>query len=99
MEVFWLDDAVTDLREIIEYVTEQNPTAAPQVATSLYEAAQRLGRFPNLGRAGRIGDTRELIVPRLPFVLAYRITPERVEVVRVIHGRRDWQTAFGEREL
>ena len=44
-----------------------------------------------------VAGTRELVVARLPFVIAYRIRPDRIEVVRVIHGRRNWRAAFRER--
>lgn len=97
MEVFWLEEAISDLEEIVEYVAERNPVAAPKVAAALHDAAARLGAHPHIGRQGRVAGTREFVVSRLPYVLAYRITPERVEVVRVIHGRRDWQSAFEER--
>jgi toxin ParE1/3/4 len=63
----------------------------------LYDSAARLGGHPRLGRRGRIGGTRELVVPRLPFIIVYRVLEQNVEVLRIIHGRRDWHTAFDER--
>lgn len=97
MEVFWLQEAIDDLEEIVAYIAERNPAAAPKVAAALYDAAVRLGAHPHIGRQGRVAGTRELVVSRLPYVLAYRIKPERVEVVRVIHGRRDWHSAIEQR--
>lgn len=97
MEVFWLQEAISDVEEIVEYIAERNSAAAPKVAAALHDASVRLGTHPHLGRQGRVAGTRELVVSRLPYVLAYRIKRERVEVVRVIHGRRDWQSAFKER--
>jgi toxin ParE1/3/4 len=97
MEVLWLEGALADLNEIVEYVAERNPAAAPKVAAALHHAAARLGTHPRVGRRGRVAGTRELVVPRLPFVIAYRTKPDRIEVVRVIHGRRNWRPAFRER--
>lgn len=96
MEVVWLEGAVADLEEIFEYIAARNPSAAPRVAETLYDSAARLAAHPRLGRRGRIDGTRELVVPRLPFIIVYRVLEQSVEVLRVIHGSRDWHTAFGE---
>jgi toxin ParE1/3/4 len=63
----------------------------------LHHAASVLGDHPRMGRKGRVPGTRELVASRLPFVIAYRIRLDRIEVLRVIHGRRNWDTAFRER--
>jgi toxin ParE1/3/4 len=97
MEVFWLAGALADVSEIMEYIAARNPAAAPKVAAGLHTAATRFGVHPRLGRRGRIAGTRELIVSRLPFVTAYRIRAHRIEILRVIHGRRDWHAALRER--
>jgi toxin ParE1/3/4 len=97
MEVLWLEGALADLSEIVDYIAERNPEAAPKVAAALHHAAARLGTHPRVGRRGRVAGTRELVVSRLPFVIAYRMKPDRIEVVRVIHGRRNWRVAFRER--
>ena len=97
MEVLWLEGALADLSGILEYIAERNPAAAPRVAAALRHAATRLGTHPRVGRRGRVAGTRELVVPRLPLIIAYRVRPDRIEVVRVIHGRRDWRAAFRER--
>jgi toxin ParE1/3/4 len=96
MEVVWLKGAVTDLDEIATYLAERNPAAAAKTAAALHDAASLLGDHPRMGRKGRVPGTRELVVSRLPFVIAYRVRRDRLEVLRVIHGRRHWQTAFFE---
>jgi toxin ParE1/3/4 len=48
-----------------------------------------------MGRAGRIATTRELVVTGTPYVVAYRVTPAGVQVLRVVHGARDWPGATG----
>lgn len=96
MEVLWLKGAVTDPDEIVTYLAERNPAAAAKTAAALHDAASLLSDHPRMGRKGRVPGTRELVVSRLPFVIAYRVRRDRVEVLRVIHGRRHWYTAFSE---
>jgi len=43
---------------------------------------------------GRVVDTRELVVPRTPFTVAYRVTEQIVEVVGVVHQARQWPESF-----
>jgi plasmid stabilization system protein ParE len=77
MEVFWLEGALADLADIVGYIAARNPIAAPKVAAALRDAAVRLGTHPRIGRKGRVEGTRELVVPRLPFVITYRVRPDR----------------------
>ncbi|WP_374725188.1 type II toxin-antitoxin system RelE/ParE family toxin [Caulobacter rhizosphaerae] len=48
------------------------------------------GDFPNIGRPGRRGGARELVVPGGPFIVAYKVRGEEIEVLRVFHGSRRW---------
>ena len=97
MDVFWLEAAIADVEEIVAYIEADNPPAARHVASGLYDAATQLVSHPRIGRRGRSRGTRELVVPSLPFIIADRIRADRVEVIRVIHGRRSWRKAFKER--
>lgn len=54
------------------------------------KATESLLAYKNLGRAGRIRGTRELIVIGTPFVIPYRIKENRIEILAVIHGSRRW---------
>ena len=51
---------------------------------------QTLRSNPHIGRpsASRAG-LRELLIPRTPFVLLYRVTPRRIEILRVLDGRAE----------
>jgi toxin ParE1/3/4 len=82
--------AALDLRRIARYIRRDNPTAARNVAKTIFEAANGLEEFPNRGRAGRIAGTRELIFAGWPFILVYEVRQESVEILRVYHGAQDW---------
>jgi addiction module RelE/StbE family toxin len=94
MAIVWLEGAVDDLNEIVDYIAARNPAASAKAAAALHDAAAHLDSHPQMGRRGRLGGTRELVVARFPFIIVYRTLRDRVEVLRVIHGRRDWHTAL-----
>jgi plasmid stabilization system protein ParE len=43
------------------------------VGDSIDAAVAGLGAFPEIGRMGRVLGTRELVIPRTPYVAIYRI--------------------------
>ncbi len=45
---------------------------------------------PLIGRPGRIPGTRELSVGRFPFMLAYCVDANEVQILSVIHTARMW---------
>jgi toxin ParE1/3/4 len=49
-----------------------------------------LGRLPRSGRPGRVEGTRELVIIRTPYIVAYRIIGDTVRILRVLHSSRQW---------
>lgn len=78
------------LIDLRAYIEQEHPRAAGRVAMSLLSAVERLAELPNLGRPGRVAGTRELVVPRTPFVIPYRLRAGRLEIIAVFHGRQQW---------
>lgn len=52
--------------------------------------ARLLIDHPGMGRPGRIEGTRELVVSRFPFVIAYRVQGDEIPILAVIHTARRW---------
>lgn len=90
MQIRWSPAAADDFSRIIEYIRRDSAQAAQRVAQSIYETASSLTHFPNVGRAGRVPGTRELLLPSLPFILVYRIAKDAVEIANVIHGAQKY---------
>jgi toxin ParE1/3/4 len=53
-----------------------NPRAAVHIDEQIVVAARRLIEFPESGRPGRVAGTRELVIPRTPYVAADLVLPE-----------------------
>ena len=91
MRVDWSTHAVADLKAISEYIEQdRNLETANRATQSIYDAIQNLALTPNSGRSGRIVDTRELPVARLPYIVIDRVLPERLLVLNIVHGAQRW---------
>jgi toxin ParE1/3/4 len=88
--VRWLDQAVEDLKTVRTYIARDNPSAAADIAQRIRDAVKSLGDYPAAGRAGRVPNTRELVVAGTPYILPYRVRAESVEILRVLHGAQQW---------
>jgi len=63
-------------------------------AARVQEALDRIGQMPEL-HALAYRDVRRARVPRSPYNIYYRVLIDRVEILAVVHGRRDpsvWQS-------
>lgn len=91
MKLRWTVPALEDLKHISHRIErDRNLAAANRVCRSIYESIQFLRRHPHSGRIGSEPGTRELVVPRLPYIVAYHVTPhEMVEILRIWHGAQD----------
>ena len=56
----------------------------------IIKAVGVLSDNPIIGRAGRIYDTRELIVSGTPFIVLYRVKLQKIEIIRIFHGAMKW---------
>lgn len=82
------------MKHQIAWIAARNAQAAVAAEMRVRVALRRLGRFPELGRVGRVAETRELSVPRTRFVIAYRVRDDVVEVAALLHAAQDWPGSF-----
>ncbi len=94
MRVHWSTPARLQLDRQAAYIAVDNPTAARQVVARVREAVKGLATHPLKGRPGQVTDTRELVVPRTPFTVAYRVRDQTVEIVAVVHQSQQWPESF-----
>ena len=90
MALRWLNAALADLRAIKAYIAEENPQAADRVIACIRSETAVLLNQPNIGRSGRITDTRELVIRQYPYIVAYREQSGEVEILAVVHTSRRW---------
>ena len=90
MKIRWLSDAVDDLIEISDYIANDNPNAARDIAVRIKNSVDSLKEYQCIGRPGRVEGTRELVVSGLPYIIPYRVKNNVVEILRVLHGAMQW---------
>jgi toxin ParE1/3/4 len=87
MRVDWSAPALSDLKAISEYIEQDRSLeTANRVSEAIFDAVQSLGTMPYRGRPGHLEGTRELVVPRLPYIVIYRVIEDRVAIARIVHG-------------
>jgi toxin ParE1/3/4 len=90
VKLVWAATAKRSRASQIAHVAERNPQAALDMANAIRVATDRLVNFPRIGRPGRVPGTRELVVPRTPFIVIYEIKGDTVRIFRVLHSAQRW---------
>lgn len=94
MKLTWTEPARQDLREIFTYIAEENPNAARRLLAEIKERAILLQDNPQIGRAGRVDGTRELVIAGTQYILPYRLKEQQIQILAVFHGARLWPDSF-----
>lgn len=90
MRIRWTRRARAHLDRIGRYIAEHDREAAGRVLRRIVYLVSNLSDQPHMGRVGRVNGTRELIVPEFPYIIAYRVRAQDVEVLAVLHALRRW---------
>lgn len=93
MKVVFAAAARTDLRAIDAAVSNDDPAAAARLMAKLRAACLGLARMPN--RFRQIAGTALRLRPAGRYLIFYSVC-DRVEIVRVLHGARDWAALLDE---
>ncbi len=91
MKIAWSPEAIEDLVSLRAYIAEDNPAAARRTVQHIVESIEQLlPDNPRIGRAGRVPGTRELVIPRTPYIVPYRHQRTTIQILRVYHAARRW---------
>jgi toxin ParE1/3/4 len=83
-----------DVWEIADYIAQHNVSAAADLLREFDESLKLLSDFPGMG-ARRDELLRGLrSYPIGNYILFYRLAPDGIELVRVVHGARDLDELF-----
>jgi toxin ParE1/3/4 len=93
MKVRVTDDASEDLRHIKAFISARDAAAAESVIDRIRRTLALLSTLPRLGHAGSVQGTYEISIPRVPFLVVYRVDVgdrhEELVILRVYHAAQD----------
>lgn len=92
-EVRLLPQAQEDFLEIIEYISEDKPSAAEKMADRFEKTFILLSENPMSGRLARESKLKLLTYRVLiiqPYLIFYQIKRNTVFIFRILHGARDY---------
>ena len=81
--------ASADREAILTLIAADDVNAAIALDEAFEAKAEIARQRPTLYRAGRVAGTRELVV-RPNYVMVYRVLPDTIEVLRVLHASQRW---------
>jgi toxin ParE1/3/4 len=99
-ELILMPRAREDIKQIATYIGEDNPQASRAFRQTLQNIYEVLLELPEMGsirdfRNPEMKGIRMLPLPKFKnYLLFYRPTSERLEIVHVLHGARDVRTLF-----
>ena len=91
MKIFISSSAKLDLSEIVQYIAEDNPTAARNWLNEINDSISKLTTFPTLGRiVPEYSDEtiREIIKGQYRIVYRINIDKESICIVAIHHSKR-----------
>lgn len=88
--LLWTRRALRRLESIGDFIAADSPKAAAKVMLRLQAVTANLRTHPAIGRTGRIAGTRELVLPDLPYIIAYRVTAANVQILSIVHASQRW---------
>ncbi len=92
LPIEWTISASEDMDGIADYLLGENLPfdAGEDYVKRIYNAPEHLTTLPGAGKPGRVPNTREWLVKDTPYALIYRVLPNRVQILRVMHGSRQF---------
>jgi addiction module RelE/StbE family toxin len=89
VKVLWTENAIDHLANIYEYIAFNSPTYARHMIDRITRRTEQIAEHNLSGRKVPeydAKDIRELI--EKPYRIIYRIKPDQIDVIAVIHGAR-----------
>jgi toxin ParE1/3/4 len=86
-----LPEAISDIESIVLTIAADNPTAAQNWYDRLHKTFQTLGSMPEMGAPRFDVRPNMRLFPIGNYLILYRAIEADAEIVRVVHGAREWE--------
>lgn len=85
----WSEPALMDVERIVQFLLQDDLAMASDMAQRIFDAGASLTQMPDRARPGRVPNTRELLVPKTPYLVIFS-REDKVNILRVLHTRQKW---------
>jgi len=92
MKIIWSPTAGTKIKEILDFISEDNPDAAISLIDQFETKVEKLKQNPESGRALpeiKNDKIREVVVHK-NYGIIYEINPDSIEILTVRHFRQNF---------
>lgn len=80
-------EAVEEIEAVIRWYANRSRRAAQRFVDELHAAVETIEAAPNRWPEFD-GEARRVLLHRFPYLVIYRVTKQRIEVLAVAHGHR-----------
>jgi len=92
--------ARADIRDILADIADDSPKAATRIRSEILAGFQQLGRSPGIGHyQEELMDRRHRFWVFYSYVVVYRWEVTPVQILAVVHGRRELAAFFNSRSI
>ena len=89
-EIAWTSEALRWLEDIFEYIAADNPNAAAETVEGIYQRAQVLAQYPEMGHRFLHSERNVRILLHGNYRIAYLIKHDgNVDILGVFHSALD----------
>ena len=89
MRIKWRRKALADLRRIDAWLSGIEGAKPPIVRAKIGAAVDRLEKLGDIGRPSKVEGWRELSARKAPYVIAYRVRRDTIEILAIYHTAQD----------
>ena len=89
-KITFTKEADKDLDNIREHIWADSEKTALRVVMEITKNIDLLKTMPSIGRAGQVLRTRELVITKYPYIVAYQVRDNVVYILRILHTSRKW---------
>lgn len=89
-EIRWTDEAQRWLQDIYEYIAADSPDTAARTVQGIYDRAQDLARFPEIGQRYPASSRHVRILLYEHYRITYLVRDDKsIDILGVFHGALD----------
>jgi toxin ParE1/3/4 len=89
MKVHWTENAIDNLVNIYEYIAANSAIYAKRMVDKITRRSDQIAAHPFSGRKVQEYDAQDIReITAKPYRIIYRIKPDQIDVLAVIHGAR-----------